>query len=74
MTWRMKRAVRSGIYTSFYSAWMRLKSGGCGFGHGDKETNKLDCMLWHKYIGLDSDENCDKSSYSWEKTLKYGRA
>lgn len=31
---------------------MRLTSVGCGFGHGDKETNKLDCMLWHKHVDL----------------------
>lgn len=60
--------------TSLDSAWMRLTSGGCGFGHGDKETNKSDYMLWHKHIGLNSDENRDKSSYYRKKTLKYGRA
>ena len=53
---------------------MRGSSGGCGFGHGDKETDKLDYMLWHKHIGLDNEQNRDKSSYYREKTLKYGRA
>lgn len=55
--------------TFFDGGWMSRSSGMVDFGHGDKETNKLDYMLWHKLISLDKEHNRDKSSYYREKTL-----
>lgn len=52
--------------TSLDSVWMRLSSGGCGFGHGDKEYDKTDYMLGHKLIGLDNEQKRDKLSYYWK--------
>ena len=31
-----------------------------------KNLDKTDCMLWHKHIGFENDENRDKASYCWE--------
>lgn len=39
-----------------------------------KNLDKTDCMLWHKLISFENDENRKKSRYYWENALKYGRA
>lgn len=60
--------------TFFDGGWMRGSSGWGDYGHGDNWVPKLDYMLWHKYIDIDSEQNREKTCYYRKKTLEYGRA